>query len=73
MTREQPLPHVALSRHAHNRLGLQRTEAAWLEARMDEPSTRVLVVAGNPLDDLYKLEDVRLVLQGGETRVHRPA
>ncbi len=33
----------------------------------------VLVVAGNPLDDLYKLEDVRLVLQSGETRVHRPA
>ena len=32
----------------------------------------VLVVAGNPLDRMAALTDVRLVLQGGERRVHRP-
>ena len=32
----------------------------------------VLVVNGNPLDDLSRLGDVRLVLQSGEVRVHRP-
>ena len=31
----------------------------------------VIVVAGNPLDDLKRLEDVRLVMQGGEIRVKR--
>jgi imidazolonepropionase-like amidohydrolase len=31
----------------------------------------VIVVAGNPLDDLKRLEDVRLVMQGGEIRVNR--
>ena len=31
----------------------------------------VLVVAGNPLDDLARLGDVRLVLQGGVMRVQR--
>jgi NAD+ diphosphatase len=41
------LPHVALSAHAHNRMGLQRTDEAWLDARMADPATRVLVVAGN--------------------------
>src|SRR5687767_1658722 len=30
-------------------MGLQRTDAAWLEARMRDPATRVLVVAGNRL------------------------
>ena len=43
------LPHVALSRHAHNRLGLQRTDDAWLADRWTDPTTRVLVVAGNRL------------------------
>lgn len=38
---------MALSRHAHNRLGLQRTDQAWLDSRMADPATRVLVVAGN--------------------------
>ncbi len=33
----------------------------------------VIVVAGNPLDDLSRLADVRLVMQGGEVRVQRPA
>ena len=48
-TRRDPLPHSALSAHAHNRLGLQRTDEAWLAARMAEPQTRVLVVSGNRL------------------------
>ncbi len=43
------LPHVALSRHAHNRLGLQRTDDAWLAERWADPATRVLVVAGTRL------------------------
>jgi len=33
----------------------------------------VLVVAGDPLADLARLSDVRLVLQDGETRLHRSA
>ncbi len=33
----------------------------------------VLVVGGNPADDLSRLEDVRLVLQNGELRVGSPA
>jgi imidazolonepropionase-like amidohydrolase len=33
----------------------------------------VVVVAGNPLDDLSRLSDVRLVMQGGATRVRRQA
>ncbi|MBV9811480.1 MAG: amidohydrolase family protein, partial [Acetobacteraceae bacterium] len=32
----------------------------------------VLVVAGNPLDDLARLRDIRLVMQGGVVRTHRP-
>ena len=43
------LPHVALSRHAHNRLGLRRTDEAWLDEQWADPATRVLVVAGNRL------------------------
>ena len=46
---EDLLPHVALSRHAHNRLGMQRTDAAWLDRRWADPATRVLVVAGTRL------------------------
>jgi imidazolonepropionase-like amidohydrolase len=33
----------------------------------------VLVVRGNPLDDLARLGDVRMVMQGGEVRVQHPA
>lgn len=33
----------------------------------------VLVVAGNPLDDIRQLEDVRLVMQDGKVRVKRAA
>ena len=46
---ERPLPHVALSRHAHDRLGIRRTDDAWLAERWAEPGTRVLVVSGNRL------------------------
>jgi len=46
---ERPLPHVALSAHAHNRMGLRRTDEAWLAERTADPATRVLVVAGNRL------------------------
>lgn len=49
MSSERLLPHVALSAHAHNRMGLRRTDETWLAERMADPSTRVLVVAGNRL------------------------
>lgn len=49
MSTERPLPHVALSAHAHNRMGLRRTDEAWLAERMADATTRVLVVAGNRL------------------------
>lgn len=44
---ERPLPHVALSSHAHDRLGIRRSDDDWLAERWAEPTTRVLVVAGN--------------------------
>jgi len=46
---ERLLPHAALSAHAHNRIGLRRTDEEWLGARMADPATRVLVVSGNRL------------------------
>lgn len=49
MTADRALPHVALSRHAHNRLGLRRTDEEWLAEARRDPATRVLVVAGNRL------------------------
>jgi NAD+ diphosphatase len=49
VTSDELHPHVALSRHAHNRLGLQRTDDAWVAARWADPATRVLVVAGTRL------------------------
>lgn len=49
MERTQELPHLALSRHAHDRHGLERTDDAWLDARWADPDTRVLVLAGNRL------------------------
>lgn len=49
MSSERTLPHVALSAHAHNRLGLHRTDEDWLSARTSDPATRVLVVSGNRL------------------------
>lgn len=41
------LPHLALSRSSHDRLGLRRSDDAWLAARWAEPDTRVLVIRGN--------------------------
>lgn len=49
MTTDRALPHVALSRHAHNRMGLRRTDEEWLADVRQDPTTRVLVVAGNRL------------------------
>lgn len=46
---ERPLPHVALSARAHNRMGLQRTDQEWLEEQWRDPGTRVLVVSGSRL------------------------
>lgn len=44
------LPHLALSVRAHNREGLHRADAAWLEAQWVDPSTRALVVSGDRVD-----------------------
>ena len=41
------LPHVALSRYAHDRHGAHRSDESWLEERWADPSTRVLVVSGS--------------------------
>ncbi|WP_235529440.1 NAD(+) diphosphatase [Nocardioides sp. Soil774] len=49
MSPERLLPHVALSLHAHNRMGLRRTDEEWLAETMADPTTRVLVVSGNRL------------------------
>lgn len=46
---ERLLPHVALSARSHDRLGLQRTDTAWLDERWADPATRVLVVSGSRL------------------------
>jgi NAD+ diphosphatase len=40
---------VALSANAYNRLGLQRTDEAWLDRTWADPATRVLLVAGSRL------------------------
>ncbi|MGA8257126.1 MAG: NAD(+) diphosphatase [Nocardioides sp.] len=39
-------PHLQLSANAHDRLGVHRTDDAWLEGRWHDPSSRVLVVSG---------------------------
>ena len=46
---QRSLPHLALSAHAHNRVGERRTDDAWLDERWADPGTRVLVIAGNRL------------------------
>ncbi|MCW2868519.1 MAG: hydrolase [Marmoricola sp.] len=43
---EQDLPHVALSRHAHDRHGLLRTDETYVEDLWQRPGTRVLVLSG---------------------------
>ena len=49
MSDRRELPHVALSRQAHDRHGLMRTDAGWLEEQWADPGTRVLVIAGSRL------------------------
>jgi NAD+ diphosphatase len=46
MSTSRLLPHAALSQHAHDRHGLQRTDESWLDERWADPGTRVLVIAG---------------------------
>lgn len=38
--------HIALSRHAHDRIADRRVDQAWLDEVWDDPATRVLVIAG---------------------------
>jgi NAD+ diphosphatase len=40
-------PHLDLAADPHNRVGEHRGDEAWLEQAWDDPSTRVLVVAGS--------------------------
>lgn len=47
MSRDRTFGHLALSAHAHNRQGLRRTDEAWLARQWQDPSSRVLVVAGS--------------------------
>jgi NAD+ diphosphatase len=42
-------PHIALSRHPHDRIADRRVDAAWFEQVWADPATRVLVVAGTRL------------------------
>ncbi|MBF4766330.1 NAD(+) diphosphatase [Nocardioides agariphilus] len=39
-------PHLDLAANAHDRAGERRVDDAWLDARWEDPETRVLVVAG---------------------------
>jgi NAD+ diphosphatase len=39
-------PHLALTRDPHDRLGVFRTDEAWLAQRWGDPASRVLVVSG---------------------------
>lgn len=48
-THERELPHVALSRQAHDRHGLMRTDEDWLNRSWADPATRVLVISGSRL------------------------
>jgi len=43
------LPHVALSQHTHDRHGELRRDEAWLQGQWQDPTTRVLVIAGSQL------------------------
>lgn len=40
------LPHLALARHPHDRLGNRRIDQPWLDQAWADPETRVLVVSG---------------------------
>lgn len=39
-------PHLSLVADPHDRLGLQRTDEAWLAERWQDPASRVLVISG---------------------------
>ena len=39
-------PDIALSVRAHDRVGMRRTDQAWLDETWADPSTRVLLIAG---------------------------
>jgi len=39
-------PHLSLSRHPHDRMGLRRNDEAWLQEAWESPRSRVLVIAG---------------------------
>ncbi|CAM3251074.1 NAD(+) diphosphatase [Nocardioides dubius] len=40
------LPHVALSKHPHDRHGLRRDDTDWVATKWADPATRVLPIAG---------------------------
>lgn len=46
---ERDLPHVALSRHAHDRIADRRADSAWMQEVWSSPETRVMVIAGTRL------------------------
>ena len=48
--------HVALSRHAHDRIADHRVDEAWFEEVWTDPATRVLVLAGTR----FRIEDGRV-------------
>ena len=62
MTDHRELPHVALSRQAHDRHGVLRTDEDWLEKSWADPATRVLVISGSRLH----LVDGRIEWVGSE-------
>jgi NAD+ diphosphatase len=64
-------PHLELAADPHDRVGVHRTDDAWLEQAWDDPETRVLVVAGNrvrPVDGSVPWLATSDVPEGG-TRV----
>src|SRR5690242_8404049 len=64
-------PHLELAADPHDRVGVHRTDDAWLDQAWDDPETRVLVVAGNrvrPVDGSVPWLATSDVREGG-TRV----
>jgi NAD+ diphosphatase len=57
---------IALSRHAHNRIALHRTDEAWLDTAWADPATRVLLLDGGRL--LVRDGDADDVGDGGDGR-----
>lgn len=52
MNRE--LPHVALSKHPHDRHGAERADPDWLDRKWADPATKVLIVAGTRVRPAYR-------------------